>query len=99
MKRLAYLLILLVISAQVDDAWAVDPVLPSASLAEDNDEYLPARRRPGEELSFSRQEQALDRLPPQTANFSALRRSLPTEWDLTAPFAPSPLYVFMSLQM
>jgi hypothetical protein len=28
-----------------------------------------------------------------------IRRSLPFEWKLTLPFAPPPLYVFMSFQI
>jgi hypothetical protein len=99
MKRLSYLLILLLLSAQVDDAWAVSPNLPSAPLADDNDEYLPAQRRAQGEQSSSRQKPVFAGRKPQTADCSPVRRGVPPEWSLTAPFAPPPLYVFMSLQL
>jgi hypothetical protein len=97
MKQLAYLLLLLMISAQVDDVWAVAPVSPSAPLAEDED-YLPSPRRlQEEEESSARQKQVFFGFKPQTADFPLVRRGLPFECDLTAPFTPAPLYVFMSL--
>jgi hypothetical protein len=99
MRRLAYLLTLLLISAQVDDAWAVAPVLPSAPLADDGDEYLATQRRPREEQSPSGRGPVWIDLRPLTADLSVVRRGVPPEWDLTAPFTPPPLYVFMSLQI
>jgi len=99
MKRLVFLLILLLISTQVDAAWAVAPDLPSAPLADDNDEYPPLKRRPQGEQSSSRQKPVFDGLKPQTADFSLVRRGVPSEWNLTTPFTPPPLYVFMSLQI
>jgi hypothetical protein len=101
MKRFAYLLILLLLSAQVDDAWAVPPVLPSAPLVDDNDEYLPAQRRPWEEKSASGQGQMFaTRLKSLTADFPPVQRGVvPFEWNLTTPFTPPLLYVFMSLQI
>jgi len=99
MKRLVYFLILLLISAQVDDTWAVAPVLPSAPLTDDNDEYLPAQWRSLGERSSSSQKGLFDGRKPQTANFSSVRRGVPTEWKLTTSFAPHSLYVFMSLQI
>jgi hypothetical protein len=99
MKWIAYFLILLVISAQVDDYWAVAAVLPSAPLADDNDEYLPAQRQLRGEQSSSRQTPVFDAVKPRTADFPVVPRSVPSEWNLTPPFAPPPLYVFMSLQI
>src|SRR5262245_25165482 len=55
-KRPAYFLLLLLISAQLDDAWAAALASPSAPIAEDNDEYLPAQRRPQEEETALGQE-------------------------------------------
>src|SRR5262249_40275820 len=99
MKWLPYLLILLLVSTQVDDCWAVAPVLPSPPCAEDNEEYLPAQRPSrGEESSFQQKAVFLG-LKPQFADSSSVRRALPVEWNLTAPYTPSPLYVFMSLQI
>jgi hypothetical protein len=99
MKRLPYLLILLLISAGVDDAWAAAPGSPSAQLADDNDEYTPAYRRPRGDQPSSRQEPVCDRQKPQTVDFSVARRRVPSGRDLTTPFAPPPLYVFKSLQI
>jgi hypothetical protein len=99
MKWLAYLLILLLISAQVEDTWAVAPVLPPAPLADDNDEYLPAQQRPRGELSSFRQKPLFDAVKPRAADFPYVPRRVPSEWNLATPFAPPPLYVFMSLQI
>jgi hypothetical protein len=99
MKRLAYLLLLLVISAQVDEAWVVAPVSPSVPLADDDDEYLPAQRRVGGEQYASGQGPTNIGLKPQAAESSVVRRGVPSEWDLTTPFTPPPLYLFMSLQI
>jgi hypothetical protein len=99
MKRLGYLLILLMITAQVEDAWAVGLVSPSAPLADD-DEYLPSqRRRQEEEESSARRTQDVVGLESQTAAFPLVRKGVPPKWNLTAPFTPPPLYVFMSLQI
>jgi hypothetical protein len=97
MKQFAYLLILLLLAAQADDLWAVAPVLPSAPLADD-DEYLPPQRRPQEEPVVHKESAAVG-LRHQTAGFPLVRRGLPSEWNLTTPFTPPPLYVFMSLQI
>jgi hypothetical protein len=97
MKRLAYLLILLLLSAQVDDAWAVVAVSPSVPLADDGD-YLPAQRRLRDEQPPGREPVFVGR-EPRTAAFPLVRRGTPFEWNLSTPFTPPPLYVFMSLQI
>jgi hypothetical protein len=99
MKRHAYLLILLLLSAQVDDAWAVAPVLSSAQSADDDNEYLPSERRTQGEESCARQEPICVGLKPHTADFSFVPWDVPSEWNLNTPFAPPPLYAFMSLQI
>src|SRR5262245_23060871 len=88
MKRLCYLLILLLVSAGVDDTWSAAPDLPSVQLADDNDEYMPAQRRPRGEQPSSCQEPACNGLKPQTADCSVARMGVPPERDLTTPFAP-----------
>jgi hypothetical protein len=99
MNRQAYFLILLLFSAQVDDAWAVAPVLPSAPLADDdNDEYLPARRQLRDEQCAS-QEPAFVGHKPESADFPLARGGVPYEWNLTTPFTSPPCSVFMSLQI
>ena len=100
MKRFAYLLILLLVSAQANDALALTaaPTAPSSSLTDDNDEYLPARRRPREEESTWDQGPTFVTLNPPAVNFPPAQRGISFGWDLTAPFTPPSLYVFMSLQ-
>jgi hypothetical protein len=98
MKRLAYLLILLMISDQVQDAWDVASVSLTAPL-DDDDEYLPSERRPEEEECSARQGQDFVGLEPQTAAFPLVRNGVPSEWTRTTPCTPPPLYVFMSLQI
>ena len=99
MNRLAYLLILLLISALVDDFWAAAPVLPSAPLAEDDDEYLPSQRRPQEGECPPHQKPAFVGLQPRTAAFPLVRRGVPSERNLTTPFTSPPLDVLTSLQI
>ena len=99
MKRLLYFLILLLMSTQADAAWVGAPIVPFAPLTDDNDEDLPAQWRPLREQSFSPPKGLFDGRKPQTANISSVRRGVPTEWNLTTPFAPPSLYVFMSLQI
>jgi hypothetical protein len=100
MKRLASLLILLLLmSAQVDDLWADAAVLPSsAPPAADNDEYLPAQRRQ-EKQSAPVPSPAPDAVALHQAVLSLAPRGVPSERSPTAPFTPPPLYVLMSLQI
>jgi hypothetical protein len=98
MNRLAYLLILLLISAQVDNYWAAVPAVPSAAQADD-DEYLPSSQRPQEEECSPHQKPAFAGLKPQAADLPLVRRGVPSDRNRTTPFAPAPLYVFMSLQL
>jgi hypothetical protein len=99
MKRLAYLLMLLLISAKVDDYWATTPVLPPPPLADDDDEYLASERTTQAEESSGRQEPMFVGMKPHTADFSFVLKGVPSEWNLTTPFAPPPLYVLVSLQI
>jgi hypothetical protein len=99
MKWLTFLLILLLISAQIDDVWAVVLDLPSAPLDDDNDEYLPAPRQLRGDQSSSRQQPVLGALKPRTADFPLAPGSVPSERNLTTPVAPPILYVFMSMQI
>jgi hypothetical protein len=98
MNRHAYLLVLLLVWAQVDDCCAAAAVLPSALLAED-DEYLPPQRRPQQEERSAHDKPLLLGLKPQTADFSVVRGGVPSGWNLIAPFTPAPIHVFMSLQI
>jgi hypothetical protein len=99
MKPLAYLLLLLLLSAQADDAWVVALGLPSDSPAAENDEYLPAEPRAKVELSSSHREPLFVGLKRRAAVISTARRRAPSQRNLTPPFAPPPLYALMSLQI
>src|SRR5262249_2315133 len=99
MKRLSYLLVLLLISAQVDDSWAVAAVLAAAPRADGNDEYLPAQQRPQEQRPSSCPQPVFEAVKLPHADFSFVPRGAPSEWNLTTACGPAPLYVFMSLQI
>jgi hypothetical protein len=97
MKRFASFLILLLLSAQLDDYWAIAPPLASATLADDDNEYLPSQRRAREESAD--QKAAFADLQPRLADVPSERRALPFERNPATPFTPPPLYVLMSLQI
>ena len=98
MKPLAYLLILLLVSAPVDDALAFASASPSAPLTDAGDEYLPAPVRiRGEPSSRPQAVADASNLPAADIHFDP--KGLPAAWTLTALLTPSPLYVFMSLQI
>jgi len=99
-KRLVfYLLISLAFLAQIDDAWAVPTAAPYEPPLAGTDEYLPAERQQSQDRA-SRQKPAPGDSKPKAGQLSSecLRRSFPFWTDLSAPFNPPPLYVFMSLQ-
>ena len=98
-KRPAYFLFLLLISAQFDDAWAAAPASPSAPLADDKDEYLPAQRRPQEEQIALSQWSPSGWLKAQPADSSVVQRRLPSGSNPATPFTPQPLYAFMFLRI
>ena len=97
-KRLPYLLLLLLISAQVDDAWPVAPSSQSAPLADD-DEYLPAQQRPEEEQIASGQWLPFVGLKAQPADLPVVPKRPPSGSTPATPFAPQPLYAFLPLRI
>jgi hypothetical protein len=101
MKQLPYLLTLLLFLAQVDDTWAITPVLPSAPLAQvdDDDEYIPSERRTEGEEPSARQTPSLQGLKTQSVKFSIGRTGVARAWDLATLRARPSLYIFMSLQI
>jgi hypothetical protein len=102
MKRVTYFLILLLITDQVDDAWAVAPVSTDTPLTADDDyddDYLAAPQQSARELSPSHHGPAFLGRNRPTAELTSCRRGVPSAPDLTAPFAPPALYVLMSLQI
>jgi hypothetical protein len=99
MKRLAPLLVLLLISAQVDDFYPATTISGSVPVAEDDNEYLPGRRPVLEEQVISGLGPMLVGLKPKTPSFSVVRRGAPSDWKLTTPFTPLPLHFFTSLQI
>jgi hypothetical protein len=98
-KRAAYFLLLLLISAQLDDAWAAAPASLSVPIAEENDEYLPAPRQPQEEQIPLGQWLPLAGLKVQPADSSVVQKRLSSRSNPATPFAPQPLYAFMSLRI
>jgi hypothetical protein len=97
MKQLAYLGALLLISAQIDDTWAITPVSPSSPLAEE--EFLPSHPRSQVEESSPHQKPIVVGFESPTVDFPFVRWGVPAGCSLTTPLAPPPLYVFMSLQI
>jgi hypothetical protein len=97
MKRFACFLVLLLLLAQVDDVLAVAPILPSVPVS-DADEYLPAQRQPREELAVRNRESSQS--VRDCANTASGHQGAPVclKPCLPGTFAPSTLYVFMSLQ-
>ena len=98
MQKAAYFLIFLSVWAHFDDVLlAPSRILQSA---EDDDEYLSIQREPCQMREVSSAKSVLDNLKP-TADFL----SVSSEWDAPScskfawPIGPSPLYVFMSLQL
>jgi hypothetical protein len=65
----------------------------------DDDEYLPPQQRPREKESSAYQKPVFVGLQPQAADVPAVFRGVPSEWNLTTLFSPSPLCLFMSLQI
>jgi hypothetical protein len=101
-KGAAYFLVLLLVWTQADDAWAATPLSPLASpLADDADEeYLPVESQQHREQWAQGQAPAPPGVLPDTGGVSTGRpqRGPTAESMAAAPFAPPPLYVFMSLQ-
>jgi hypothetical protein len=102
MKRASpYLLILLLIGAEVDDALAIVPSPSTGALAADNDEYLPAERQSEAKRSGWDQRPVLSGLISFDGlgclSFSAW--PMTRDWVAVAPFCPPSLFVFMSLQI
>jgi hypothetical protein len=98
-KRPAYFLLLLLISAQLDDGWAAAPASPSAPLVDDDDEYLPAQRRPQEEQIALGQWLPFAGLKVQPADSAVVQKGLSSRSNPATPFTPQPLYAFMSLRI
>jgi hypothetical protein len=98
MKRFAYLLTLLLLSAQADDALAAVCNLPPDPLADVNDEYLPSQWRAREERPTPDQAPAVAEPRSRAADVPPVRKGVPSGWNRITPFTPPPLYVFMSLQ-
>lgn len=102
MKRLIYFLALALLSAQLDEAWVVVPVLPSAPLTEDNDENdecLPVQRQPRHEAAASARGPLFVGQKSPTVEIPFVRTGVPFESLLTTPPLPPSLYLFMSLQI
>jgi hypothetical protein len=97
MTRYSYLLIILLISAQVDNFWDVAPFSRSFPVADD-DEYLPSPLRARQETPGPDDTLWLPgtRRPPE--NLSPDRTWMPCEYKVLNPGCRFLLYIFMSLQ-
>ena len=98
---IAYLLIFLSLWSQFDDVLLPPSlVLPSASLPDDDDEYVSTRPDSAWERSSIRQKPAFVRMQSKTADFISMSpRQDSSESNRAGLIGPSPLYVFMSLQL
>jgi hypothetical protein len=95
------LLVLLTISAQVDDYYYVPDLVSSfgSSPADDNDEYLPVESQKHREHSCSLQRPALAGLKPATGvSCISPGQAAPPESMVWVGCTPPPLYMFMSIQ-
>jgi hypothetical protein len=99
MKRLSYLLILILLLVQLDDSWAIAHIMPTGPLPDDSQEYLPSQPPTRGVESSSCQSPLFTDLKPQTANFLFVPGCFSCQWIVVAAFATSPLYIFMSLQI
>jgi hypothetical protein len=95
--RIAYLLLGLVLWAQVDDVWGVCSS-PSPSVATDDDEYLPADSQcHGHSTAFLKPTAAGLKL--RTSDFLFVQRSVPyRSHHFARPCNSLALYDFISLQ-
>lgn len=96
--RVVNLLIALMLSAQVEDAWVNAPMLSSTSVAGDDDEYLPADPRQLLEEPAGGHKPAPLRLKLRNSNCFNRLRPTTSAPDFFVAFFPSRLFVFMSLQ-
>src|SRR5215831_16675312 len=100
MKCIAYFLVFLTFWAQFDDVLLIS-VLPfqSAPLSSDDNEYVSSGSQEQREWLVPRRQLQSVSVRLQVADFPLVRRAVPSEWNLTTPFASPLLYVFMSLQI
>jgi len=101
-SRLSFFLaIALVVSAQVDDAWAIASLAPLASPAvDDDDEYLAPEQQQDRERQHSCQDQSLSNFECEDRR-ELISLCLGTGTfceEPSLPSSPSSLYLFMSLQ-
>ena len=99
MKRLAYFLMGLLISAQVDDAWAITQGLSNVLLTDSDDEFLPSHLRSVEAESTSHERPLLLDLKCLSTGIFSTHKTAFSPRILTWFLAPSLLYFFMSLQI
>jgi hypothetical protein len=101
MKWNACLLIVLTFWAQLDDALIISGCdSPTDSLASnDDDECLSSEHKEQQNQFRAQREPYVFALKPLNRDFPALRSGVSLERNLTAPFTPPSLYVFMSMQI
>jgi hypothetical protein len=99
-KLAAYLLLLFLVSAEVEDAWGIAPVSSTVvSLAEEDDEYLPAKPLEVRVRAAERHQPVFSTPKCTDGNSSSSFACTTTEEaTIAAPHVLPPLYVLMSLQ-
>src|SRR5262245_28155172 len=99
MKRIVCILITLLLSAQLDDAWAVVGVGPSAPVEGDSDEYPAAQRLDRGAKSTCRQVPAFAGWQPRASGRCVAPGAVQCERNPSNPLPPSLLLMFTSLQL
>jgi len=100
MKRITYFLISVTLWAQFDDVLlAPASTILSAPLASDDDDYVSSVDQEEQSWLASMGQRQSVGVPPQGVDLFHVGTSLRSECKSATPFAPPPIYVFMSLQI
>jgi hypothetical protein len=98
-RPIAYLCVALLTFNLVDDYLFPAPASLTSPFADEDNEYLSPTLGQGCQRSSPRQEPVLAALKPRGHELSFAPGHCPPQFDVTARFAPPPLYIFMSLQI
>jgi hypothetical protein len=100
MRRITHFLIFATLWSQFDDVLlAPASAILSAPLASDDDDYVSSVGQEEQSWLASMGQRQSVGVTPQGVDLLHVRTSLRSECKLATPFAPPPMYVFMSLQV